>query len=176
MSLRLPVLIVAAALLAAPSKPALREMACSDYLYRWASSADSSGPDFLAVCDVCDVRDRPSTDRYGALVYTLPVPGRGNRTHHTEYVMPADGQLFANGFASGQSFIFDLSTPAAPRLATRFGDVGALMHPHSFWRLPNGNVLATFQMQARWAGHGTRRPRRLGEMREAVSDGWTKQT
>jgi hypothetical protein len=61
--------------------------------------------------------------------------------------MPTDRLLFANGFASGQSFIFDLSTPAAPRLAKQFGDVGALMHPHSYWRLPSGNVLATFQMQ-----------------------------
>jgi len=80
-------------------------------------------------------------------VASVAVPGRGNRTHHTEHDMPADGLLFANGFGSGQSFIFDLSRPAAPRLAKRFGDVGALMHPHSFWRLPNGNVLATFQMQ-----------------------------
>ena len=94
-----------------------------------------------------DVRDRPTTDRYGALVTTLPVPGRGNRTHHTEHDMPADRQLFANGFGSGQSFIFDLTSPSAPRLAKQFGDVGALMHAHSFWRLPNGNVLATLQMQ-----------------------------
>jgi hypothetical protein len=108
------------------------------------SSADSSGPDFLAVYDV---RDRKSANYYGALVTTLAVPGRGNRTHHTEHVMPADGLLFANGFNSGQTFIFDLSKPSAPRLAKQFGDVGALMHPHSFWRLPNGNVLATFQMQ-----------------------------
>ncbi len=128
----------------ASSRPALPPISSSDYLYLWSSSADSSGPDFLAVYDV---RDRKSADHYGALVTTLPVPGRGNRTHHTEHVMPADGQLFANGFGSGQSFIFDLSKPSAPRLAKQFGDVGALMHPHSFWRLPNGQALATFQMQ-----------------------------
>ena len=116
----------------------------SAYLYVWASSADSSGPDFLGVYDV---RDDPAADRYGALVATLPVPGRAHRTHHTEHDMPADRQLFANGFGSGQSFVFDLTNPTAPRLATQFGDVGALMHPHSFWRLPSGNVLATFQMQ-----------------------------
>ena len=61
--------------------------------------------------------------------------------------MPADGQLFANGFGSGRSFIFDLSKPSAPRLAKQFGNMGALMHPHSFWQLPNGHLLATFQMQ-----------------------------
>ncbi len=144
MALRLPVIVFAAGLLAAPSGPVLPPKASSDFLYVWASSADSSGPDFLAVYDV---RDRPETARYGALVTTLPVPGRGNRTHHIEHEMPADRQLFANGFGSGQSFIFDLASPAAPRLVKQFGDVGALMHPHSFWRLPNGNVLATFQMQ-----------------------------
>ena len=144
MSLRIPVLVVASVLLAAPSGTPAPPTASSDFLYVWASSADSSGPDFLAVYDV---RDRLATGRYGALVTTLPVPGRGNRTHHTEHDMPADRQLFANGFGSGQSFIFDLSSPSAPRLAKQFGDVGALMHPHSFWRLPNGNVLATFQMQ-----------------------------
>ena len=37
--------------------------------------------------------------------------------------MPADGQLFANGFGSGQTFIFDLSTPMPPRLAGQFGEI-----------------------------------------------------
>ena len=138
------VLSVAVLLLAIPSSARGQRNTSSDYLYLWSSSADSSGPDFLAVYDV---RDRSSADHYGALVTTVAVPGRGNRTHHTEHVMPADGLLFANGFSSGQTFIFDLSKPSAPRLAKQFGDVGALMHPHSFWRLPNGNVLATFQMQ-----------------------------
>ena len=137
------VLRVAVLLLAIPSSARAQRIS-SDYLYLWSSSADSSGPDFLAVYDV---RDRKSADHYGALVTTVAVLGRGNRTHHTEHVMPADGLLFANGFSSGQTFIFDLSKPSAPRLAKQFGDVGALMHPHSFWRLPNGNVLATFQMQ-----------------------------
>ena len=30
--------------------------------------------------------------------------------------MPADGQLFANGFESGQTFVFDLRDPARPRI------------------------------------------------------------
>ena len=118
--------------------------ASSDFLYVWSASIDSSGPDFLAVFDV---RTHATADRYGTLVTTIPVPGRGNGTHHVEHDMPADGQLFANGFRSGQSFIFDLANRNAPRLAKQFAEVGALMHPHSFWRLPNGNVLSTFQMQ-----------------------------
>jgi hypothetical protein len=119
-------------------------IASSDYLYLWTSSADSSESDFLAVYDL---RSRSSAERYGDLVATVPVPGRGNRTHHTEHELAADRRLFANGYGSGQSFIFDLTNPSAPRLAKQFGGVGALMHPHSFWRLSNGNVLATFQMQ-----------------------------
>ncbi len=116
--------------------------ASSDYLYVWTASADSTQPDFLAVLDV-----RPTAGRYGTLVTTVPVPGRRNGPHHTEHAMPADGQLFANGFGSGQSFVFDMTVKAAPRIAAQFGDVKGMMHPHSFLRLPNGNVLATFQMQ-----------------------------
>ncbi len=114
----------------------------SEYLYAWTSSADSSQPDFLAVFDA-----RPSSLSYGRLITTVPVPGRGNRPHHTEYQMPADDMLFANGFRTGQTFIFDTKNPAHPRIAEQIGDVAGMMHPHSFIRLPNGNVLATFQMQ-----------------------------
>jgi hypothetical protein len=78
------------------------------------------------------------------------VPGLGNVPHHTEHEMPADRQLFANGYDAGQSFIFDLTDPARPRLAGQFGDVEGYSHPHSFLRMPDGNVLATFQMR-----HGT---------------------
>ena len=116
--------------------------AATDYLYLWTASADSTRPDFLAVLDVTE-----DSARYGRLVTTLPVPGLGNGPHHTEHEMPADRQLFANGFASGQTFIFDLSEPEHPRLAGQFGDVEGMSHPHSFLRLPNGNVLATFQMR-----------------------------
>jgi hypothetical protein len=123
--------------------------ASSDFLYLWASSADSSESDFLAVYDL---RVRSLGGRYGDLVTTVPVPGRANRTHHTEHELAADRQLFANGYGSGQSFIFDLTSPSEPRLVKQFGDAAALMHPHSFWRLPNGNVLATFQMQHDSAG------------------------
>lgn len=119
----------------------------SDFMYVWTASQDTTQPDFLAVFDV-----RPTSDRYGRLVTTVPVPGRHNRPHHTEHEMPADGRLFANGFGSGQSFIFDTSDPSHPRLDGQFGDVAGMMHPHSFLRLPNGNVLATFQMQHDSAG------------------------
>jgi hypothetical protein len=114
----------------------------AQYLYLWTASADETQPDFLAVLDVTE-----NEGRYGRLVTTLPVPGRRNGPHHTEHEMPADRQLFANGFESGQSFVFDLGDPSAPRIVRQFGDVEGYSHPHSFLRLPNGNVLATFQMR-----------------------------
>ena len=113
----------------------------SEYLYLWTASTDSASPDFLAVLDV-----RPDTVRYGAVVATVPA-GKGNNPHHTEHELAADDQLFVNGFDGGRSFIFDLRDESRPRLASEFGDQAGYSHPHSFLRLPNGNVLATFQMR-----------------------------
>lgn len=124
-----------------------------DYLYLWTGAADSTQADFLAVLDITEPAD--DTSRYGRLVTTLPVPGTGNGPHHTEHEMPADRQLFANGYRSARSFVFDLRTPDAPRIAAAFGDVDGYTHPHSFLRLPGGNVLSTFQMH-HTAGGGMR--------------------
>ena len=114
----------------------------ASYLYLWTASADTTQPDFLAVLDVTE-----DSTRYGRLVTTLPVPGRRNVPHHTEHELAADHLLFANGFASGNTFIFDVRNPAAPRLAGQFGDLAGYSHPHSYLPLPNGNLLATFQMR-----------------------------
>jgi hypothetical protein len=114
----------------------------SDHLFVWTAGADSARPDFLAVFDV-----RAESDRYGSIVATLTVPGVRNVPHHTEHEMAGDGLLFANGYVTGQTFIFDLGTPDQPRLAGQFGDVDGYSHPHSYVRLPNGNVLAAFQMR-----------------------------
>ncbi len=133
------VLIALAGRTAASAEP---ESSAPQYLFLWTADADKKQPDFLAVLDVTE-----SEERYGRLVTTLPVPGQGNGPHHTEHEMPADRQLFANGFASGQSFVFDLTDPTRPRIVRQFADIEGYSHPHSFLRLPNGNVLATFQMR-----------------------------
>jgi len=129
---------------AAPGQGAAFASGSSDHLFAWTASADPTQPDFLAVLDV---RSGGEGDRYGHLVTTLAVPGVGNDPHHTEHEMPADGRLFANGYATGQTWIFDLATPEAPRLAGQFGDLDGYSHPHSYVRLPNGNVLASFHMR-----------------------------
>ena len=141
--------LLALLLLLAACGPRAERAAPAEYLYVWSASTDSTQPDFLAVLDVTE-----DSVRYGRLVTTMPVPGRRNGPHHTEHEMPADGLLFANGFASGQTFIFDLTTPTAPRIAGQFGAVDGYTHPHSFVRLPDGNVLATFQMRHDSAGMG----------------------
>lgn len=112
----------------------------SRYLFVWAGDADGREQDFLAVVDV-----DPRSPRYRSVVTTLPVGAQGTRPHHTEYDMPAGGILWANGFAAGRTFLFDLRQPARPVIAETFEARGQFSHPHSYARLPNGHVLATFQ-------------------------------
>src|SRR5688500_13576930 len=104
----------------------------------WAWDVDKDADDFLATVDV----DRRSPT-YGQVVRTVPARG-GRGAHHVEYEM-ATGQLFANSFETGRTFVFDLGDPGHPRQLSEFGDVGAYSHPHSFARTPRGTVLGTFQ-------------------------------
>ncbi len=82
---------------------------------------------------------------YGRLMTTVGTDQQTMNAHHTEYVMPASGMLFANDHDAGRTFVFDLRDPVHPKIATSFTDMGGYMHPHSYLRLPNGNVLASFQ-------------------------------
>jgi hypothetical protein len=116
------------------------EAGSSRFLFVWAGDADKRESDFLAVIDV-----DPRSATYASVVSTLPVGAAGTRPHHTEYEMPATGVLWANGFDAGQTFRFDLRDPTHPHLVGSAGDAGPFSHPHSYARLPNGNVLATFQ-------------------------------
>lgn len=113
----------------------------SPYLYVWAGDGDEKDSDFLAVIDA-----RPGAS-YGKIVDTLPVGARGTFPHHTEYEFPSNSYLFANGWGAGQTFIIDLRDPRKPKLAGQFKDLAEYGFPHSYARLPNGNVLATFQVK-----------------------------
>jgi hypothetical protein len=137
----LPAMVMFAGCHTSRSNPAtLPEIAGSRYLFVWAGDADKRESDFLAVVDV----DRQSPT-YAEVLATLPVGAVGTLPHHTEYEMPPGGVLWANGFAAGRTFRLDLRDPTWLRLAGSFGDAGPFSHPHSFARLPGGNVLATFQ-------------------------------
>jgi hypothetical protein len=110
------------------------------YLFVWCGDAAGKGNDFLAVIDA-----DPSSASYGHLITTLATDQQTMRVHHTEYTMPASAMLFANDHDAGRTFIFDLHDPLHPKNATSFTDMAGYMHPHSYVRLPNGHVLATFQ-------------------------------
>lgn len=113
------------------------------YLYVFAGDADHSAgeSDFLAVIDA----DSTSTT-YAQLLATVPIGAGGTMPHHTEMAMPAGGRaLFANSFMSGRTYLFDFANPLAPRIAAMLDSVPGFRMPHSFARLPDGNVLATMQ-------------------------------
>jgi hypothetical protein len=110
------------------------------YLYVWAGDADSAESDFLAVIDV-----RPGSPTYARVLSTLPAGARATMPHHTEHQLESDRLLFANGFGAGRTFRFDLTRPDRPRLLGSFTELGGFSFPHSFIRLRNGHLLATFQ-------------------------------
>ncbi len=110
------------------------------YLFAWTGDMDKKGNDFLAVIDA-----DPASPTYGHLVTTVVTDQQTMGAHHTEYTMPASGMLFANDHDAGRTFIFDVRDPLHPKVATSFTDMVGYMHPHSYVRLPNGHVLATFQ-------------------------------
>ena len=105
-------------------------------------SKDENGfnSDFLSV-----INTDPNDRAYGSLIATLPVGFNNINAHHSEHRFHSSKQLFANGFSGGRSFIFDLKDPTIPKLKTNFTNINEFTFPHSFERLPNGNVLATFQ-------------------------------
>jgi len=125
---------------AAPSPPS--------YLYVWAGDSTGATSDFLGVIDAT-----PSSPTYGAIVASTPTGVAGTHPHHTEAVLAANNHLLANGFHAGRTWLYDLSAPRTPKILTSFGDLGGFSHPHTYVRLPNGNVLATFQYTADASHH-----------------------
>src|SRR5882724_8330662 len=119
---------------------AQKPSASGHYLFAWTGDAGGKGNDFLAVIDA-----DPASSSYGHLVTTLVTDQETMSAHHTVCTMPAGGMLFANDHEAGRTFIFDVRDPLHPKVATSFTDAGGYMHPHSYLRLPNGHVLATFQ-------------------------------
>ena len=113
------------------------------YLFVWAGDSAGASSDFLAVLDAS-----PSSPTYGSVVASTPTGTAGAHPHHTEAVLAANNHLLANGFHAGRTWLYDLSAPRTPKILTSFGDLAGFSHPHTYVRLPNGNVLATFQYKA----------------------------
>lgn len=114
----------------------------SDYLFVWAGDKDGKDSDFLAVLDV-----RKTSATYGEIIATVPVGANATMPHHTEYEYPPNDTLLANGWVAGQTFMIDLTEPRNPRLVGEFTSLDGYSYPHSFARLPDDNVLATFQSE-----------------------------
>ena len=131
------------AILASAAGTVTQPAASGSYLFVWAGDAAGKGSDFLGVIDA----DR-SSSTYAAIVASVPVGQAGTHPHHTEQEMPASGHLLANGFGAGRTWLFDLTQPLRPRVLTSFDGKGGFSHPHSYVRLANGEVLATYQYAA----------------------------
>jgi 56kDa selenium binding protein (SBP56) len=97
--------------------------------FAWAGDSKRQGRDFLAVIDA-----DPASPAYGHLMTTLMTDQQTMRVHHTEYVMPASGMLFANDHEAGRTFIFDLRDPLHPKIESSFTEMAGYMHPHSYVR------------------------------------------
>ena len=132
------------------------------YLFVFSGDQAGKGKDFLAVIDA-----DPASPGYGRLLTSVATDQTSVRPHHTEYEMPASGMLFANDHDANRSFIFDLRDPLHPRVATSFTDMAGFSMPHSFLRLPNGHVLASFQH----AGPGMAKAGMAGMMGHAKHGG-----
>jgi len=109
-------------------------------MFAWTGDVAKAGNDFLAV-----IGADPASATYGQLITTLVTDQQTMQVHHTEYVMPASGMLFANDHLAGRTFIFDVRDPLHPTIVTSFTDMAGYSHPHSYLRLPNGHVLVSFQ-------------------------------
>lgn len=112
------------------------------YLFAWAGDTAGRGDDFIAVIDA-----DPDSPGYGKLIASAASGIPSRQVHHTEYWMPAGGLLFANDHKAGRTVVIDLRDPLHPHVHAAFGDLEGFSHPHSFLRLPNGHVLASFQVE-----------------------------
>jgi len=123
-----------------PAGAGRRDQPSARYLFSWSGDEDRQDSDFLAVIDL-----KREGNRYGTVVATAPVGEKGLWPHHTEHEIGRGQMLFANGFSSNRNLLFDLHDPLHPTVVRRFDGVAGLSFLHSFARLPNGHVVATFQ-------------------------------
>ncbi|GLC24759.1 hypothetical protein [Roseisolibacter agri] len=140
---------------AAAQAPAARR---TEWLYVWATATDTARtvratraarrdttPPRRRGVVLLTVDLRPASPTRGQVTDAILADTGGRHAHHTEHALASDGLLFANDFGTGRTHRFDLRTPGMPRLLGSFTTAGPLADPHSFVRLADDRVLATFQ-------------------------------
>jgi hypothetical protein len=121
----LRVMAVVCAVLTSPLQAQDRDLpSTGHYLFAWTGDAAHMGNDFLAVIDA-----DPGSPGYGHLVATVATDQQTKNAHHTEYIMPSSGMLFANDHNAGRTFIFNLTDPLHPKVNASFEDRGGYMNP-----------------------------------------------
>jgi hypothetical protein len=78
------------------------------------------------------------------VVSSGPIGAKATMPHHIEYETPP-GRPFSPMDGSRASFVLDITDPLKPGVSADFKRAGDYVYPHSFARLPGGNILATFQ-------------------------------
>ncbi|WP_396223727.1 hypothetical protein [Gemmatimonas sp.] len=106
------------------------------------SVRDSTLPsDFVAVIDVDS-----ASPTYAQVVRVLPTGASASMPHHTEMVMPDSGWPFAaNAHLLDATYLIDVRDAAAPVITGTIDSVPGFRRPHSFTRLPNDDLLGTYQ-------------------------------
>ena len=107
-------LAMALFILALPTYAADRPTTSGHYLFAWAGDVSHKDNDFLAVIDA-----DPASASYGHLMATAVTDQVSKQVHHTEYVMPEGGFLFANDHLAGRTFVFDVRDPLHVQRCTR---------------------------------------------------------
>lgn len=126
------------------------------YLYVFAGYSGGAAPDYHAHSMVRDTT-RPSdfiavidvdsaSQSYAQVVRVLPIGAGSSMPHHTEMVMPDSGWPFAaNAHLIDATYLIDVQSGAAPTIAGTIDSVPGFRRPHSFARLPNGDLVGTYQ-------------------------------
>lgn len=106
------------------------------------TAPDSARPsDFVAVIDVDS-----ASPTYAQVVRVVPTGASASMPHHTEMVMPDSGWPFvANAHMKDAMYLVDVRDAATPVIAGQLDSVPGYRRPHSFARLPNGDLVGTYQ-------------------------------
>ncbi|MGE5791824.1 MAG: hypothetical protein ACM36B_03985 [Bacteroidota bacterium] len=102
--------LLAATLLAAAALAGGAAAGERQYLYVWAAGIDGQGDGSDKLVTVDATR---ASERYGKVVHTLSVGGRGELA---ALALSADGRTLGASRADGKGFEFDVGDPSRPRL------------------------------------------------------------